>query len=233
MKLDCLLGDVKLCCDLAVGSAVGDQREDRNLALGQTSSGWRSKTEGCPYVPDEHLPQSWQDVIESALATCDALLTWLTPDFPASKWTDQEVGFAVSRSILVVPVRRGLNPYGFIGKYQGLQGLGKEIAQLTDEIVDVIATSDLTASRLVRPAALAFMGARSFYFACAAFKTLTKLPRDGWTDDILDGSGTSCRREQPDRELRLREREAPRLAGAVHSRTSGACGCVGGLAVEA
>jgi len=52
----------------------------------------------------------------SALATCEALIAWLTPDFHESLWTDQEVGFCVGRSVLIIPIRVGLNPYGFIGK---------------------------------------------------------------------------------------------------------------------
>jgi hypothetical protein len=31
-----------------------------------------------------------------------------------------EIGFAVCRRVLVVPVRFGVDPYGFIGKYQAL-----------------------------------------------------------------------------------------------------------------
>ena len=130
--------------------------------------------------------REWQDVIESALATCDAMLPWLTPDFPASKWTDQEVGFALSRSILVIPVRLGLDPYGFIGKYQALQGVGKTVDIIIDEVVHAIATSELTASRFILPAAQAFAGAGSYNMARSTFKVLTELPFDGWTDETLD-----------------------------------------------
>jgi hypothetical protein len=36
----------------------------------------------------------WQGEIETALATCDALVALLHPKFNASPWTDQEIGFA-------------------------------------------------------------------------------------------------------------------------------------------
>ena len=52
----------------------------------------------------------------------DALAAILTPGFNESKWTDQEVGVAVGRGSLIIPIRKGMNPYGFIGKYQGMQG---------------------------------------------------------------------------------------------------------------
>jgi hypothetical protein len=41
--------------------------------------------------------RTWQDVIETALLTCDALCAFVTPDFIASRWCDQEVGFAVAQ----------------------------------------------------------------------------------------------------------------------------------------
>jgi hypothetical protein len=127
----------------------------------------------------------WQGVIESALATCEAIVPWLTPDFPNSRWTDQEVGFGVGRSVLVVPVRLGLDPYGFIGKYQGLQGVGRTVAQIADEIADIVAASELTAQRYVAAAARAFARAQNFEMARRTWRTLTRLPGNTWTDDLL------------------------------------------------
>lgn len=63
----------------------------------------------------------WQAEIESALQTMDALTAVLTPNFHESKWTDQEIGFALGRGLYVIPLRVGLDPYGFIGKFQGYQ----------------------------------------------------------------------------------------------------------------
>lgn len=62
----------------------------------------------------------WQGEIELALSSMDALVALLTPDFHQSKWTDQEVGWAMGRNVMVIPVRLGHDPYGFIGKQQGL-----------------------------------------------------------------------------------------------------------------
>ena len=44
----------------------------------------------------------------------------LTKEFHESDWTDQEVGYALGRGVPVVPVKRGRDPYGFIGKFQAL-----------------------------------------------------------------------------------------------------------------
>jgi hypothetical protein len=59
--------------------------------------------------------QEWQTQIETALATCDALVALLHPDFHVSNWTDQEIGFAMGRGVPTFAVRFGQDPYGFIG----------------------------------------------------------------------------------------------------------------------
>jgi len=76
------------------------------------------------FVAHEDITPSleWQNEIELALRSMHALAALLTPDFHNSNWTDQEVGFALGKGVLVVPVRLGADPYGFIGKVQGLSG---------------------------------------------------------------------------------------------------------------
>jgi hypothetical protein len=69
---------------------------------------------------DIHPTMEWQDEIENALATMDAFVGLMTDNFHESDWTDQEVGYAFARGIPIVAVRLGRNPYGFIGKFQGL-----------------------------------------------------------------------------------------------------------------
>jgi hypothetical protein len=69
---------------------------------------------------DIHPTQEWQDEIENALATMDGFVALMTTNFHESSWTDQEVGYALARGVPIIPVRFGLDPYGFIGKFQGL-----------------------------------------------------------------------------------------------------------------
>ena len=64
--------------------------------------------------------EEWQDVILSALTTCDGMLALLHDGFHESKWTDQEIGYGLGRKLLIVAVDLGTTPYGFIGKYQAL-----------------------------------------------------------------------------------------------------------------
>jgi hypothetical protein len=66
--------------------------------------------------------QDWQDVIERALASCHALVAYVTEEFHASLWTDQEVGWALGRGVPVVPVNAGSQPYGFFGAIKAIQG---------------------------------------------------------------------------------------------------------------
>jgi hypothetical protein len=59
---------------------------------------------------DIHPTREWQDVIESALETCEALAAYLTDDFHESLWTDQEVGFCVGRAVAILPLKAGRDP---------------------------------------------------------------------------------------------------------------------------
>lgn len=81
--------------------------------------------------------KEWQIEIESALATMDGLIALLAPGFKESNWCDQEVGVAIGRKLPIVSVRLGLDPYGFIGKYQALQGSGKDNKALARELFDI------------------------------------------------------------------------------------------------
>ena len=62
----------------------------------------------------------WQEEILGALEVMDAFVPVLTEGFRDSQWTDQEVGYAIARGVRIIPLRLGVDPYGFMGKYQGL-----------------------------------------------------------------------------------------------------------------
>lgn len=93
--------------------------------------------------------KEWQNEIEAGLLTMDALAAILMPGFKESNWTDQEVGVAVGRGVLVVPIIRGLNPYGFISKYQGMHASGKTVAEVAHELFTIIVKSSRTRSRML------------------------------------------------------------------------------------
>lgn len=92
--------------------------------------------------------KEWQSEIESALGSMDAMAVILTPGFGDSDWTDQEVGFAMGRDVQIIPIKKGLNPYGFIGKYQAIQARNKTVAQVADGVFDALVSSNRTVERM-------------------------------------------------------------------------------------
>lgn len=69
---------------------------------------------------DVHPTKPWQDEIECALASMDGFLALLTKGFDESRWTGQEIGYAVARGVPIIPIRHGMDPFGFIGGIQAL-----------------------------------------------------------------------------------------------------------------
>jgi len=106
--------------------------------------------------------KEWRSEIETALKTMDGLVSLLTPDFHESKWTDQEVGVAIGRSVPILSIRYGLDPYGFIGKYQGLQGSGKDLKQITKEILMVLLSNENSQQKMVHGLVHSFIESESF-----------------------------------------------------------------------
>lgn len=94
--------------------------------------------------------REWQDEIEAALSTMDAMVAVLVPGFAESKWTDQEVGVAIGRRVPIVPLKAGLDPYGFIGKYQALQVKGKSHDVVAVEVIEILAGKPQIASKISR-----------------------------------------------------------------------------------
>ena len=123
--------------------------------------------------------RKWQDEIERALLTMDGLLALMTDDYHQSDWTDQEVGAAVGRLIPIISVNLGMNPYGFIGKFQALPGQGKETSLLGKEIFELLfSTENELAKREINEAVVArFERAGSFSQAKELIEYVEKIDR--------------------------------------------------------
>jgi hypothetical protein len=106
--------------------------------------------------------QEWMEVIELALRSCHALTALITQDFHLSKWTDQEMGVAMGRGLPVIPVRLGADPYGFIGKYQAIQGQDRAGGQIADDLLRVMIKNKQTAPRIATVLSEALLHSQSY-----------------------------------------------------------------------
>ena len=125
--------------------------------------------------------KEWQNEIEVALHSMDALTAILTEGFRESSWCDQEIGVAVGRDVLIVPIRRGIDPYGFIGKYQGIQSLGKNSGEVARAVFDSLISSDKTKVKVLRSLCLTISqssDAEESLKKIAILKEVKNIPKD-------------------------------------------------------
>lgn len=104
----------------------------------------------------------WQDVIEASLRDCDALIAFLHPGFPESKWCDQEVGWVMGRSRPLMTLCFGTHPHGFLAKYQALKCENKDISAIVDDIFNWLKNNPTLRSALSRSVSYAFFESRSY-----------------------------------------------------------------------
>jgi hypothetical protein len=83
------------------------------------------------------------------------------PGFKESDWCAQEVGFALGRKIDILPLRAGLDPYGFFGKYQGIQIKGKPPQQVANEIAQTLLKKPQHRNKLLQSMSKSFASLRS------------------------------------------------------------------------
>lgn len=117
----------------------------------------------------------WQNEIEAALSTCDALAALLHPNFHLSSWVDQEIGFAMGRRVPVVTVRLGQDPYGFVGKFQAFDGLNKDASKLASELFDAFRRGKRTRFRISEGLIQMFADSNSYREARANLRVLGRL----------------------------------------------------------
>lgn len=103
----------------------------------------------------------WATEIESALNTMHCLCAIITPEFNNSKWCDQEVGYALGRNILVIPIRKGCDPYGLLGKIQGVQSNGKSANKLAKEIFHILCVNKLSQKTYLKTLAGLFLNSKN------------------------------------------------------------------------
>ncbi len=105
---------------------------------------------------DIKASREWRDEVEAGLETMDVLVAVVEPGFKESDWCVQEVGYALGRKVDIVPLRAGLDPFGFFGKYQGLQVKGKVPDRVASEIVQALLNKPQHRTRVLQCIAKAF-----------------------------------------------------------------------------
>ena len=126
--------------------------------------------------------REWENEILNALNASDGLVALLHKGFHESKWTDQEIGIGVGRGLLVLSVSFGESPYGFIGRYQALQGMGKSYDQLAREIYRIFLTHRLSRRRITETIVNKFVESTSFDHAKRNMELLKTV--EYWDDNF-------------------------------------------------
>lgn len=117
----------------------------------------------------------WQQKIESALNSMDALAAILSDDFVNSPWCDQETGIAMGLGRLVVPVSIEANPHGFLSKYQRLNGMGRDASQIATGICETLSRHEATQARMAVAHVELFKASNSYAQARARMSLLERM----------------------------------------------------------
>ena len=135
--------------------------------------------------------KEWEDEIFLALNSAHALAAFLTPEFHKSKWTDQEIGIAQGRGLLVVPVGLGVDPYGFMARKQALPGSFEKIEQLATDLIDILLKHHTTSKIIHEALVVSFEIAKSFIRAKKVSQIITRT--NNFTQEQLDRIHKSCK----------------------------------------
>ena len=110
---------------------------------------------------DIEASKEWRDEVEAGLETMDVMVAVVEPGFKESDWCAQEVGFALGRKVDIIPLRAGLDPFGFFGKYQGIQIKGKYPDDVANEIAQTILKKPKHRSKLLQGVGKSFVTLQS------------------------------------------------------------------------
>lgn len=119
--------------------------------------------------------KEWQTEIERALFSMHSLAALMTEGFSNSDWTDQEIGVAIGRCIPIISVRLGMDPYGFIGKYQSLSCKSKSITQLAEALYNLLWMKPVLGEQLTDSLVTSFENAGSYDDAGRLMSRLHKI----------------------------------------------------------
>jgi hypothetical protein len=115
--------------------------EDKDLA-GKIKKGMEDYGLDVFLAHEDVKPSSeWMEAIHEELNLCNVFIPILTDCFNESLWTDQETGFAVARSVYIIPLKINVDPHGFIGKIHALSFDVNNIEDSNMKIISLIASN--------------------------------------------------------------------------------------------
>ncbi len=131
--------------------------------------------------------EDWIDIIKYALGSCDACVALLTPGFKESNWTDQEVGFCIARSLLVIPVGAGITPYGFLGRYQALPvNKDSTTSDIALAIFELLARKQESKHAMAASLVQRWASSSSFDAARENYGFLRMVPDSAWNQPLVN-----------------------------------------------
>lgn len=152
----------------------------------------------------------WQNEIENALFSMEACVVLLTPGFHSSFWTDHEIGVAIGRRVPVIPVKLGIDPYGFIGKYQAVNGQALISSNLASTLFGLLMSKySSIKERVIDVLVMRFENAESFSHANNLMEYLKKITVAA--PEIVERLDTAPKKNMQVREANKVKRDLPGL----------------------
>ena len=105
---------------------------------------------------DIQVSREWKDEVEAGLEAMEVLTAVVEPGYKESDWCAQEIGYALGRKVDIIPLRAGLDPFGFFGQYQGIQFKGKRPETVANEIAQVLLKKPQHRDRVLQSITKAF-----------------------------------------------------------------------------
>ena len=128
---------------------------------------------------------TWKDEIVTALETMEIMLVFVTDDFHQSTWCNQEVGFALGRTVPIVSLKlQSKDPGGFIGDLQALKGSLDKTIESAPEIYRLLAEKLGNKTRLHSALIEAFIAAPYFDETKLRFERLASVVTSLSDDEV-------------------------------------------------
>lgn len=126
------------------------------------------------FVAHEDIEPSkeWVSELYNALFSMDALCAILVNGFKSSRWCDQEIGIALGRNKLCIPINKEINPYGFLGRYQVLKAHNLDARSVALRVAEIVFADDRTHGIYCRNIIRLFLNAKDIESAFKWIKVL-------------------------------------------------------------